>query len=171
MILQCSPRERGPYSHAWQNNSALVRRSKVTPDALRASSYLKHDTNNVVHKNLPTASPESDYLTHTCTISSQFLSLYLSLSEGLISLNASLNSSIGLSYLFSLKHSSGQLFKFLLELSKHFFFLHLPRILPLKMTLSCVFVCDKGCLCWKGIRKTQQLWYRKMQLCSHHDYY
>lgn len=35
--------------------------------------------------------------------------------------NASLNSSIGLSYLFSLKHSSGQLFKFLPGLSKHFF--------------------------------------------------
>lgn len=53
------------------------------------------------------------------------------------SLNATLNASIGLSYLFSQKHSSGQLFKFLLNLSKHFFF-YLPGILALKTTLSCV---------------------------------
>lgn len=146
---------------AWQNISACSTVTRSPSLSPRVSCSLKQDTNNDVHKNLPTASPKSDYLTHTCAISCRFLSPYWGLSAGSISPNASLNSSIGLSYLFSLKHSSGQLFKFLPGLSKHFYFFlifffffnfsfpedtlpHSPFCHPTqKLTLSCVFAYDK----------------------------
>lgn len=89
---------------------------------LAFSNKIPQSNNNLVHKtrqlhllNLTTS--------HIPELSNPpfFPSLSPSLSKGLISPNASLNSSIGLSYLFSQKHSSGQFFKFLLKLSKHFF--------------------------------------------------
>lgn len=124
-------RVRGSTSQAWLNNStrpiphAQALRSKViltTSMYLAFSNKIPQSNNNLVHKtrqlhllNLTTS--------HIPELSNPpfFPSLSPSLSKGLISPNASLNSSIGLSYLFSQKHSSGQFFKFLLKLSKHFF--------------------------------------------------
>lgn len=121
--------------------------SKVTLTTavyLACSNKIPQSNNDLVHKTCQL------HVLNLTTSHIPALSLPLLLSFGLsvrlIYLNASLNSSIGLSYLFSQKHSSGQFSKFLLK-SKHcYFFFVLARwpkgTAPEDETVMCVCMTE-----------------------------